>query len=318
MPQLSPLIAIVGSTASGKTELALRLAKIFDGEIISADSRLIYREMNIATGKLDGDLEKKTEDGGIVYYNNHTPIYLMDLITPAEKFSVARFKRLAEAKIADIHARGKLPFLVGGTGLYIDAVTDNFLIPPNQANYAIRNHLSRLTAAELFAKLQKLDPAAAEKITVCNPRKLLRALEVCELSGQKFSELKQRSQPLYRTLKMAPQVEREILYARIDERVDKMLATGLVQETQALRKKYAADLPAMTGIGYREIGEHLEKQISLPEAVQKIKFRTHQYARRQLTWFKKDTTIQWITNQTEAEKLVENFLSERKEETPEK
>lgn len=308
MPQLPPLIAIVGPTAAGKTALACALAQKFSGEIVSADSRLIYREMDIATGKLEEGMEKYEELGQTIYRLHHIPIHLMDLVAPHENFSVAQFKQAADLKIQEIYRRKALPILVGGTGLYVDAVTENFVIPPCSQNPELRKKLSKLDARELFLRLEKVDPQAARTITPHNPRKLIRALEVWEMSGQKFSKLKTTNRPLYETLKIAPRMTREILYEKIDRRVDEMLRQGLIVETETLRKKYSPALPALTGIGYREIGEYLEKRISLEEAMQKIKFRTHHYARRQLTWFRKDPSIHWVENYCAAESLIEEFI----------
>jgi len=309
MPNLKPLIVILGPTASGKTGLALKLAKRFNGELLSADSRQIYKEMDIATNKLDSaTTTSKTASGEKLYFIDGTPLHLLDLINPDENFSLADYKKVALEKIEEIHNKGKLPILVGGTGLYLSAIVDNLNIPKAPADEKLRTELEEKNAEELFGALAKIDPTSAETIGPQNKRKLIRALEVYKITGKPFSSQQKKGEPLFNILQIGIKIERKELHSRIDQRVDQMIAAGLVQETQTLREKYDPDLPAMSGIGYKEIGAYLDGEMSLEEAAQQIKFHTHQYARRQITWFNRDKSISWIEKYAEAEKLVKNFI----------
>lgn len=294
MNKLEPLIVILGPTASGKTGLALDLAKRFGGELINADSRQIYKEMDIATNK--------TRD------TNNIPIHLLDLVNPDENFSLADYKALALQEIEAIQNRSKLPILVGGTGLYISSIVDNLDIPKAPPDEKLRAELENKSTEELFDELQDLDPLSAKTIGPDNKRKIIRALEVCKTTGQSFSSQQKKGEPLFDILQIGIEIERKELYRKIDERVDEMIRLGLVEETEKLAKKYSSALPAMSGIGYKEINSYLRKEIPLEEAIQQIKFHTHQYARRQITWFKRDSRINWVENYREAEKLTEQFI----------
>ena len=293
MSTLKPLIVILGPTSSGKTEMGFKLAKKYNGEIINADSRQIYREMDIGTGKTD-----------IQYSISNIPVHLINIKNPNQKFSLSQYKKLAIKTIKDIHKRGKIPILVGGTGLYISAIVDNLEIPKASSNKIIRQKLENHSNQYLFKKLKKVDLKSAKIIGENNKRKLIRAIEVYEITDKPFSEQKTKGEPLFNILQIGIKTDREKLYNKIDKRVDKMIKAGLIKETKKLSQKYSFDLPAMSGIGYREVGQYLQNKIALEEAIQKMKFRTHQYARRQMTWFKRDERIEWVENYKEAEKLV--------------
>ena len=324
MLTLNKLLVILGSTASGKSELALKLAKKYNGEIINADSRQIYREMNIATAKPYLNLNQKAKTKHQNYKlktrkDKQTPIlikkihhYLIDVIKPNQQFSVAEYKKLTLKIIRDIQDRGKLPILVGGTGLYISTIVDNLEIPKAPPNNKIRKRLEKYSKKYLFAKLSKIDSKSSKIIGPHNKRKLIRALEVFEITGKPFSAQQTKGKPLFDILQIGIKIDREKLYKKIDNRVNKMIKNGLIGETERLLKKYGFDLPAMSGIGYKEIGQYLNKKSSLNEATQKIKFRTHQYARRQMTWFKKDKTIRWIENYKEIKETLDKFLKNDK------
>ncbi|MBU1146459.1 tRNA (adenosine(37)-N6)-dimethylallyltransferase MiaA [Patescibacteria group bacterium] len=297
--QLPKLIVILGPTASGKTDLSLKLAKKFKGEIVNADSRQIYKGMDIGTGKVE---DKK----GVRHY-------LLDIINPDEEFTLADYKKKAVAAIRDILKRGKTPFLVGGTGLYIQSVIDNLEIPAVPPNKKLRAQFEKEikksgALAKWYKKLLKLDPGARNVVDANNPRRVIRALEVCLATGRQFSKLRERGEPMFDALQIGIILPREKLYEKIDDRVDEMIKEGLVNETKKLLKKYNSDLPSMSGIGYKEIGDYLGGKNDLAEAVQKIKFRTHAYARRQMTWFRRDKRIKWIKNYKEAEKKVGKWL----------
>ncbi len=309
MSELKSLIIILGPTASGKTGLALQLAKEFNGELINADSRQIYREMDIATNKIDvNEISREELKDETVYFIKDVPIYMLDLINPDKTFSLADYKKIALKKIYEIQNKDKLPILVGGTGLYISSITDNLEIPKAPANKSLRNELEQKDSADLFKVLQKLDPDSAESIGRNNKRKLIRALEVYKITGKPFSKSQIKGTPLFNILEIGIQIDRKELYEKIDKRVDQMIKSGIIEETKKLQEKYSSDLPAMTGIGYKEIGSYLRSEISLDEAIQQIKWHTHQYARRQITWFKRDNRIRWIKDYQEAKKLIEEFL----------
>lgn len=309
MNGLKPLIVILGPTASGKTGLALDLAKKWDGELVNVDSRQIYKEMDIATNKVgSANIKRKDIGGEIVYFADDVPMYLLDLVNPDESFSLADYKKIALRKIGEIQNKGKLPILVGGTGLYISAIVDNLDIPQGPPDEKLRAELEKKNAEELFAVLAKIDPASAEIIGPKNKRKIIRALEVYKITGRPFSSQQKKGKPLFDVLQIGIKIERKELHNKIDQRVDRMMEAGLVRETQELRGKYSPELPAMSGIGYKEIGSYLNQEMSLEEAVQRIKFHTHQYARRQITWFNRDKSINWVDNYPEAEKLVEGFV----------
>ncbi|MEA1937389.1 MAG: tRNA (adenosine(37)-N6)-dimethylallyltransferase MiaA [Patescibacteria group bacterium] len=306
--QKPKLVVILGPTASGKTELALKLAEKFNGEIINADSRQIYKNMTIGTGSPFSkihNLQFTIHDSIPI---NNIPHYLFHFAHPNEDFSVAEYKKLAVEKIGEIQKQNKVPFLVGGTGLYINSVVDNLKIPKASPDDKIRKRLDKLNAKKLFVKLKKIDPKSAEIIGLNNKRKLIRALEVYEITGKLFSAQQIKGAPLFDILQIGVKMDREKLYKKIDQRVDKMIAMGLIKEAKNLIKKYSFNLPAMSGIGYREIGLYLENKIVLEEAIQKVKFRTHQYARRQMTWFRKDNRTKWVENYKKAEDLTVAFL----------
>lgn len=307
--KLPKLIVILGPTGSGKTSLSLQLAKKYNGEIVSADSRQIYKEMNIATDKIKITQEhkkNKTIIDPILF--QEIPHYIIDIVNPDQEYSVANYKKDALQVINNISKRGKIPFLVGGTGLYIKAIVDNLDIPQVKPDKKLRKELNNKSNKELLLILKRLDPKSAKKIDQNNKRRLIRTIEICKQTKKPFSEQNKNDKLLFNTLQIGIRLPREELYKKIDKRVDQMIEEGLVEETKNLIKKYSLYLPAMSGIGYKEIVEYLKKKITLEEAIQKIKFRTHQYVRRQDTWFLKDKRIKWITNYKEAEKLIKYFL----------
>ena len=283
-----PLIFIVGPTASGKTEAGIRLAKRIGGEVVSADSRYLYRGMDIGTAKPDPE-----ERQGI-------PHWLIDVADPDETWSLSLFRKAADEAVRDIYSRGKQPILVGGTGQYVRAILEGWSIPEGEPDPRLRSALEAwgrdVGAQELHRKLSLLDPAAAGKIEWQNLRRTVRALEVIFSSGKKFSQQRVITEPPYNAVVFGMKRERTELYRRIDLRVESMIRNGLVEETKALLDKgYSETLPSMSAIGYKEICGYLHGQTSLEEAAQLIKFRTHNYVRRQANWFKAgDPSIRWI------------------------
>jgi tRNA dimethylallyltransferase len=288
MTDLIRLLAILGPTATGKSRLAIELAERIGGEIVNADSRQVYRGMDIGTAK------PAAED------RRRAPHHLFDLIVPDEPFSIAQYLALARTAIAEIAGRGGAPILVGGSGLYVRAVLDGLAPPVVPPDPALRATLEARAAAEgsdvLMAELMARDPVAAARIDPRNVRRIVRALEVVHATGRPFSDLGTVEPPPYAAVKIGLTLPRAELYRRIDERVDEMIASGLVEEVKGLiAAGYGADLPAMSSIGYREIASYLEGGLSLSEAVARIKFASHRFARRQYTWFRlDDPSIVWL------------------------
>lgn len=305
---LPKIIAVVGPTGSGKTALGINLAKKFNGEVISLDSRQIYKEMNIGTAKIGGIWQK--DSMGLDFLDvEGVPHYGIDLITPDQIYSVAEFKEYAVKIIENILQRGHLPILVGGTGLYFKAIIENLTIPKIAADDELRASLENKSLEELAEELKKVDKESYKIIDLKNKRRIVRALEVFYLSGQGFSTQQTKGDRLFNVLKLGLNVEREKLYERLDKRVEEQFEQGLIDETKSLIKMgYNDNLPSMTGIGYKEVGMYLKEEISMDKAKELIKFRTHDYVRRQETWFKKDSEIKWI-EPNEAEELVRKFLA---------
>ena len=294
------VITIVGPTASGKTTLGITLAKKFAGEVVSADSRQIYRGMNIGTGK-----PTTAEMDGI-------PHHLLDIRDPNEDYTVSEYKSDAIAAINNILSRGKLPILVGGTGLYIRAVVENLDIPEVKADPILRaqieSEIEREGLESVFKKLLERDPDAESIVDPKNPRRVVRALEVAITTGEPFTAQRKKQPLFFDTLTIGLNPPSEILRENIDLRVDAMLHDGLVDEVTALVKKYGYAPSAFEAIGYREIIDTINGTLSRDEAIAAIKLNTWHYAKRQMTWFKKNKTVQWITTEKEALELVENFL----------
>jgi len=278
------LVVIVGPTVVGKTALAIELAQRFDGEIVSADSRQIYRGMDIGTAKPTRDEQACARH------------HLIDSVNPDEFYTLARYQADAYAAIDNILGRGKQPFLVGGTGLYVRAVVEGLRIPRVPPNNELRAQLEAQDGLALYERLRALDPDAAARIDPRNVRRTIRALEVCLTTGARFSELGRADPPPYRITQIGLTMSRPALYARIDARVDRMMAVGLLAEVEKLvAQGYGWELPSMSGLGYRQIGQYLRGQVSLDEAVATIKRATRDFARRQYAWFRlRDERIHWF------------------------
>lgn len=280
------LVVICGPTCTGKTATAVELAARVAGEIIAADSRTVYRFMDIGTAKPTPAQRARA------------PHHLLDVATPDEVFTVARFRALARRAIDEIRARGTRPLLVGGTGLYIRAVTDDLPIPEVPPRWELRERLERAERAEpggLHRRLSAVDPAAAARIHPHNVRRLIRALEVFETTGTPISTLQQPGRSSGSTIRVGLTIDRATLYQRIEARVDEQIAGGLVNEVRRLLEAgYAVTLPSMQGLGYKEIAAHLQGDATLDEAISTLKRNTRRYAKRQLTWFRVDPRIRWL------------------------
>ncbi|MBK9122524.1 MAG: tRNA (adenosine(37)-N6)-dimethylallyltransferase MiaA [Chloroflexi bacterium] len=275
-----PLIVILGPTAVGKTTLAIDFATQVGGEIVSADSRQIYRYMDIGTAKPTSSERRAV------------PHHLLDRVDPDDDVSLADVQRWTYEAIDNIHQRGKLPLLVGGTGQYISAVIDGWGIPQVPPNAKLRRELEAAAAREgadaLHARLRTFDPAAADAIPYQNVRRVVRALEVCIETGRPISELQRKTPPPFAVAVIGLTLGRDALYARADSRVDQMIAAGFVDEVRMLLDRgYSRGLPSMSGIGYKELAAHLLDSVPLDDSVAAVKHATHDFIRRQYTWFRK-------------------------------
>lgn len=284
---MHPVIAVVGPTAIGKSELALKLCQTLGGEIIGADSRQIYRYMDIGTAKPTPEERKQV------------PHYLIDEVDPDEEFGLALYQKRAKGAVEDIQERKKTALLVGGSGLYVWSLLEGWRIPEIPPDLGLRRNLEQRACIEggesLYQELSERDPAAAQRIDSRNVRRVIRALEVCRQGGT-FSQL-QVKQPFFNWMTIGLTADRDRLYRRIDSRVDTMIQAGLVDEVEGLVKNgYGYDLTAMSGIGYKQIGMYLRGEMDLSAAIERMKFATHRYVRQQYNWFSlQDKRINWLT-----------------------
>ena len=300
---LPNVIVILGPTASGKSALGILLAQELQGEIVSADSRQVYRGLDIGTAKIT------PEERALV------PHHLLDIVEPEEIYSVSQFQHDAIAAINGILQRGRLPLLVGGSPHYIQTVVDHFAIPTVPPQPELRAQLEAQPLDELLIQLEHLDPQCAATIDRKNPRRIIRALEVCLITGKPFSDQRRVANPLYRTLQLGIQWPREVLYQRIDDRIDERMQQGLVQEVRdLLAHGLSYERLDALGLEYRYVSRWLRGEISSEsEMVQLLKYASHDFTRRQLTWFRRDKRITWLDGNadlvTQAIPLVQTFLN---------
>lgn len=294
---------IVGPTAVGKSGLALSLARRLRGEIISADSRQIYRFMDVGTAK------PTTHEQSVVAH------HLIDVVNPDQEYTLAQFQADAYRVVEEVLARGRLPLLVGGTGLYVRAVVEGLVIPKVGPRKDLREELEerarRLGLEAVYAELRAVDPVAAGRIDPRNVRRVIRALEVFRVTGTPFSELQRASPPPYDVLIIGLATDRATLYRRIDARVDEQIRAGLVEENRRLvAMGYGHDLPSMSGLGYRQIGMFLRGEVALDRAVEILKFETHRFARQQHAWFRPgDPRIHWLEAGPGAEEAAASLIA---------
>ena len=293
-------LVIAGPTGVGKTDLSIKLAKLLDADIISADSAQIYKEMDIGTAKITVE-----EMQGVKHY-------MLDVVEPIKKYSVGDYQTAVDNILNEKEKENKNIILTGGTGLYIGSITEGLSDLP-AGDPVLREELLKLDSEELYKKLMELDPQAAEDIHINNRRRVERAVEVCLLTGDKFSVLSKKNikNNNYNFLKVALERDREYLYERINLRVDIMLEKGLEQEVRALYEKYGENLRKINIIGYTELIEYFNGQVSYEEAVENIKRNSRRYAKRQFTWFKNDPTYVWFDlDKLSEEEIINSIIKE--------
>ena len=299
---MNNLVAIVGPTGVGKSRLALRLAKSFNGEIVSADSRQVYRYMDIGTAKLN------REDLSLV------PHHLIDIINPDEQFGLSQYQQLAYQNIEGIHRRGNPALLVGGTGQYVWSVLEGWKIPRVRPDLEFRRSLetkaAELGTDRIYQELVSVDPIAAQRIDPSNIRRVIRALEVRKSTMAPLSQLQTKTAPPFNIFIIGLTMKRAELYHIVDQRVDDMVKRGLIEELKDLIKMgYAFNLPAMSGIGYRQIGLFINGKMTLSQATERIKFETHRFIRHQYNWFRlKDDRIKWFNISEEVDSEIITLL----------
>ena len=304
--QKQKVIIIGGPTASGKTALSIELAKKIDGEIVSADSMQIYKEMNIGTAKPD-----KEEMQGIKHY-------MLDFLSPDKNYSVANYKKDAKKAIKEILEKGKTPIVVGGTGLYIDSLIYEIEYVDTETDFEYRKELELRAEKEglesLYEEAKKVDPEAMEKISNNDKKRIMRVLEIFKQTGKTKTELdkQSRKEPEYDYKMFAIDMQRDILYERINRRVDIMLEKGLIEEVENIYNKYNEFPTSMQALGYKEVVEYLENKITKEEMIEKIKQESRRYAKRQLTWFRKNKETIWLDGQEKVEKNIDIILEELK------
>ena len=275
------VIAIVGPTASGKTAYSIDLAKQIDGEIISADSRYVYKGFDIGTAK-----PTKEEQDGV-------PHHMIDIVEPDFDYSVGLYKKEASRLIKEINERGNVPIITGGTGLYIDILLKNYDLPQIEANRELRDKLMQLDTTSLFDKLEKLDKDATSIIDSNDRKKIIRAIEIITTSGKPLNKTRGIGESEYEIEWIGKNYDRQTLYSRIDKRVDIMVEMGLIEETKNLLAKHGRIPNLVNTIGYREVISYLDNQCTLNEALDLLKKNTRNYAKRQLTWFRRNQDIKW-------------------------
>lgn len=305
----NPIIVLTGPTASGKTAMSLEIAKKYNCEIICADSMTVYRGMDIGTDKpsliRNSKLEIRNSDNAHII--GGIPHHLLDIVNPDEEFNVALFCTKVKEIVADIHSRGKVPILVGGSVMYIDAYIYDYQMPEVAPNTALREHLDGKTSEELFKQLCECDPDCEWTVDRHNKRRIIRAIEVCQATGKPLSAQKSKKPLPENVLYLAVDREREVLYSQIDKRVDVMFRQGFVDEVRTLHSIYDHNT-AMQAAGYRQIIQLLDGEIDLETAVAKTKQVHRNYAKRQLTWLRRNGDIHWVVDSAMAEELITKFL----------
>ncbi len=289
------IITVLGPTSSGKSDLAVSLAKNFDGEIVSADSRQVYKGMDIGTGKVT-----KEEMEGV-------PHYLLSVASPRRKFTVSQYQKKAAGAINKILKKEKLPIVCGGTAFYISALVDGMILPEITPDWNFRKELNKENCEELLGRLEKIDPQRAGNIDPKNKRRLVRAVEIVEKTNEPVPSLKKNS--FYSPLFLGIKIDRDTLNKKIDKRLQERLKEGMVEEVKNLRKSGISwQRLESFGLEYKWIALYLQEKVSYDEAIKRLSLETKNFSKRQMNWWKGDTRINWIRDYKEAEKLVKNFL----------
>jgi len=297
---LDRVLVILGPTSSGKSDVAIRLAKKFDGEIISADSRQIYKGLDIGTGKVKGlfksvILSERSESKDLIFYSDNIPHYLIDIVSPKTDYNVSKFKKDAEETIKDILRRKKLPIICGGTGFWIKAIVDDVDFPKVKPNTELRRKLDRKNTEELFKILQKLDPERAKNIDAKNKVRLIRAIEICETLGKVPSLNYESRTANYYFLQIGIDISKDKLHQNIKKRLEKRFKEGMIKEVENLHESGLSWKKIRSfGLGYFWIPLFLQGKISQKELFEKVLGAEKDYAKRQMTWFKKDKRIKWL------------------------
>lgn len=302
------IVCVVGPTSSGKTRLGIQLAKLFDGEVVNADSRQVYKNIGIGTGKPKGT--RGMFEGHRAFLVENISHHLMDFLDPTELFTVVEWRKKAVNAMKRILKRNHLPLVVGGTGLYISALVDNFTFPEVPPSPTLRTAFESKPLSELVSLLLKLDPEAQQIVDLKNPRRVIRALEVSTFTGKPFTAQKMVGKQVYDAFQIGIVWPREELYARIDAEVDKMIERGWVEEIrEALQRGVPENAPALTSIGYRDLFMYLKGEKTLERAISASKQAVRHYAKRQETWFKRDKRIHWAHSIDEATAIVNQWLT---------
>lgn len=305
---MKPIVYVIGGpTASGKSKLAVELAKKVNGEIISADSMQIYKEMNIGTAKVN-----KEEMQGVQHY-------LVDFVSPDERYTVSNFKKDAEKAIEEILEKGKTPIVVGGTGLYIDSLIYGIEFQNEEVDLEYREKLNKIADEKglesLYKKAQEIDPEAMKKISINDRKRIIRVLEIYHKTGKTKTEQElqsRKNEVKYEYKVFAITMDREKLYERIEKRIDFMIEQGLIEEVKQILEKYHTFPTAMQGLGYKEVVEYLEGSCTKEEMIEKIKKETRHYAKRQLTWFRKNKETIWLDGEKSTDENVSIILGLKK------
>jgi len=308
------IIVILGPTSSGKSDLAIKIAQKFNGEIISADSRQIYCGMDLGTGKIERDFSipksKIQISNSKIYWSNRIAHHMIDIVNPKTDYSVAKYKKAAEKVIESILKRNKLPIICGGTGFWIKAIVDDVDFPEVKPDFKLREKLNKLSAEKLFAMLQKLDLERAKKIDAKNKVRLIRAIEICKKLGSVPNTKYNIQNTKYNFLQIGIDTSKEKLHQNIEKRLAVRFKKGMIKEVENLHSKFGVSWKRleMFGLEYRHIAQFLQKKLTRQEMKEKLFQESKDYAKRQMTWFKKDQRILWFKNYSQSKKAIQKFL----------
>jgi tRNA dimethylallyltransferase len=315
------IIVILGPTASGKSDVAIKIAKKYNGEVISSDSRQVYRKMDIGSGKVTGRLRpvilsdpaKAGESKDLVFISERIPHHMIDIVSPNTEYNVAKFKKVVDKIIPNILNRGKIPIICGGTGFWIKAIVDDVNFPEVKPDWKLRNKLRNKSSEKLFEMLKKLDQARANNIDSKNKVRLIRAIEICKSIGKvpKISKNYKLKTKNYEFLQIGIKFPQEILYKRIKLRLEQRFKQGMIKEVKDLHSKYIVSWKRLESFGleYRAIAKFLQNKTSKDEMKEELFSEIKKYSKRQLTWFKRDKRIQWLNEYKDIEKTVQYFLN---------